>query len=127
MRSWPAAALDVVEEIVEALDEILAARRDGLAEHLGIGEREVGRRERVDVLAREEVDLLLRLLVEALDARHLVVHPARGDEVALLDVVEEEVLVPVLVLEALVALRGHHHGVALPPMRRSIEPCHRFM
>ena len=46
------------------------------------------------------------VLVEAVDARHLVVQPARGDEVALLDVVEQEVLVPVLVLEALVALRG---------------------
>ena len=102
-----AAALDVVQEVVQALDEVLSARGDGFAEHLRIGQREVRRRQRVDVLAREEVDLLLRVLVEAVHARDLVVHPARGDEVALLDVVEQEVLVPVLVLEALVAVRGH--------------------
>ena len=46
----------------------------------------------------------LRLVVEALDVGDRVVQPARGDEVALLDVVEQEVLLPVLVLEALVAL-----------------------
>ena len=62
-----AAALDVVEQVVQALHEVLAAGRDGLAEHLGIGQREVRRRQRVDVLAREEVDLLLGVLVEAVD------------------------------------------------------------
>ena len=103
------AALDVVEQVVEPLDEVLATGGHGGAEHLGIGQREVRRRERVDVLARVEVDLLLRLLVEALDACDLVVQPARGDQVALLDVVEQEVLLPVLVLEALVALRRGRH------------------
>lgn len=63
--------------------------------------------EGVDVLPGEEVDLLLGLIGQALDTRHLLVHPAGRDEVALLDVVEQEVLVPVLVLEAAVSLRGH--------------------
>ena len=76
------AALDVVEQVVEAFDQVLAAGGDGLAEHLGIGQREVRRRQRVDVLAREKIDLLLRVLVEALDAGDRVVQPARGDQVA---------------------------------------------
>jgi hypothetical protein len=74
--SCPPAALDVVQEIVQSLDEILPARSHRFAKHFGIGEREVRRRERVDVLAREEVDLLLGLVVQAFHARHLVVHPA---------------------------------------------------
>jgi hypothetical protein len=56
------AALDVVEQVVEAAHQVLAAARHGFAEHLGIGQREIRRRERVDVLAREEVNLLLRRL-----------------------------------------------------------------
>ena len=48
----------------------------------------------------------LVVLVEALDARDRLVQPARRDEVALLDVVEQEVLLPVLVAESLVALGG---------------------
>ena len=106
------AALDVVEQVVAGrLHEVLAAGADRLAEHLGIGQREVRRRQRVDVLAREEVDLLLGVLGQALDAADLVVQPARGDQVRLLDVVEQEVLVPVLVLEALVALRRLDDGL----------------
>ena len=104
--SWPLPRSMSSSRLCRPLTRFWPPRRDRLAEHLGIGQREVRRRERVDVLAREEVDLLLRVLVEALDARHRVVHPARGDEVALLDVVEQEVLLPVLVLEALVALRA---------------------
>ncbi len=109
------AALDVVQQVVQALDEVLAARGDRLAIHLGIGQREVRRRQRVDVLAREEIHLLFRVLVQALDVRHFVVQPARRDEVALLDVVEQEMLVPVLVLESLVALRGNGHRVRRAP------------
>src|SRR6185437_14164444 len=61
------AALDVVEEVVQALDQVLAAACDGFAEHFGIGQREVGRRQRIDVLAGEEIDFFLRVLVETLD------------------------------------------------------------
>ncbi len=117
-------ALDVVEQIVEPLDEVLTAGRDRLAEHLGVGQREIRRRKRVDVLAREEVDLLLRRLVEAFDVADRVVKPARGDEVALLDVVEQEVLFPVLVAEPLVALRRFDDGVgrAAEKLRRRRLP-----
>ena len=51
----------------------------------------------------------------------------RGNEVALLDVVEQEVLVPVLVLEALVALRGFRdraRGAAHHPQHRRLPQVH---
>ena len=104
------AALDVVEKVVEALDEILPARRDRLAEYLRIGQSEIRRRQRVDVLAREEINLLARVLVEPFDVGDGVVQPARGYEVRLLDVIEQEMLLPVLVPEALVAFRRLDHG-----------------
>ncbi len=109
------AALDVVQQVVQALHQVLAAGGDRLAKHLGIGQREIRRRQRVDILAREEIDFPFRVLVEALDVSHFVVQPARRDEVALLDVVEEEMLVPVLVLETLVALCGNGDGIEAAP------------
>ena len=104
------AALDVVEKVVEALDEILPARCDRFAEYLRIGQREIRRRQRVDVLAREEIDLPARVLVEPFDVGDGVVQPARGDEVRLLDVVEEKMFLPVLMPEAFVAFCRLDHG-----------------
>ena len=54
------------------------------------------------------------------DPRHDVVDVARGDEVALLDVVEDEVVLPVLVLEAVVALR--RRGDRLGRLAEELEP-----
>ena len=95
---------DVVQQVVQALDQVLAVALDRLAEHFRVGQREVGRRQGVDVLAGEEIDLLLGRLVEALGTADGVMDVAGSDEVGLLDEVEEEMLLPVLVLEALVAL-----------------------
>ena len=65
---------------------------------------------------------------EPLDAADLVVQPARGDQVRLLDVVEQEVLVPVLVPEALVALRRlRRRARRARPIIFSIDDCHRPM
>ena len=72
----------------------------------------------IDVLAREEVDLALRRVVQTLDVADGVVQRIGGDEVALLDVVEQEVLLPVLVLEPLVAL-ARPRGATRPRSPRS--------
>ena len=45
------AALDVVQQVVEALDQVLAVALDGFAEDFRVGQREIGRRQGVDVLA----------------------------------------------------------------------------
>jgi hypothetical protein len=50
---------DVAQQVVEALDQVLAVALDRLAEDFRVGQREVGRRQRVDVLTGVEVDLLL--------------------------------------------------------------------
>ena len=117
----PVAALDVVEKVIEALDQVLPARGDGFAEDFWIGQREIGRRQRIDVLAGEEIHLFLRVLVEPFNARHRIVQPSRGDQVRLLHVVEQKMLLPILVLEALVALGGFDHGCG----RMSEQPEHR--
>ena len=62
------AGLDVVQQVVEALDQVLAVALDGFAEDFRIGQGEVGRRQRVDVLTGEEVDLLLGRFVQAFGA-----------------------------------------------------------
>jgi hypothetical protein len=59
-------------------------------QNLRIGEREIRRRQRVDVLPREEVDLPPDVLGQALDRRHRLVQMARGDQIRLLEVVEQE-------------------------------------
>ena len=97
------AALDVVEQIIEPLDQVLPACGNGLAEHLRIGEREVRRRERVDILTGKKVDLFLGSLVQSLDAGDRVVQPPRGEQIGLLHVVEQEMLLPVFVAKSLVA------------------------
>ena len=115
------AALDVIEKVVEALDQVLAPCGDRLAKYLGVGQREIRRGERIDVLPGEKVDLLLRMLVEPLDIGYRVVQPAGGEEVRLLHVVEQEVLLPILVPEPLVALGGLDDGIG----RMSQELEHR--
>ena len=100
-----AAPLDVLQQIVQAFDQVLAAGRDGLAKHFRIGEREIGRRHGVDVLPGEEIDFLRRFVVQAFHAGYRVVEPARRDQVGLLDIVEQEMLLPVFMLEPLVAFR----------------------
>ena len=122
-----------MQQVLEALQQVLAVALDRLAEHFRVGQREVGRRQRVDVLAGEEVDLVLRVRVDPFDRADRIVQVTRGDQVRLLHEVEQEVLLPVLVLEALVALgrRGdrigkrdtHHlHRRVLP--QREVIPHH---
>ncbi len=99
------------QQVVEALHQVLAAAFDRGAQHLGIGHHEIRGRHRVDELPRIEVDLLRGLVVETVHLLHRRLHPARGEEVALLDVVEDRVLGPGAVLEAPVAGGGLDDGL----------------
>jgi hypothetical protein len=104
------AALDVVEEVLQSFDEILALGLEGGAHDLGIGQREVRGRHRVDELLRVKLDLVLGLFVEAVGGIGRVLDVARGEQIALLDEVEGRVLRPLAVLEAPVRRRGLDHG-----------------
>ena len=77
---------------------------DRLAQHLGVGHDEVGGRHRVDELAGVEVDLLGGLVVQPLDVAHGGLDPARGQQVGLLDEIEQAVFRPGGVAEAPIVL-----------------------
>src|SRR5205823_12353189 len=79
-------ALDIVQQVVHSAHEVLPARGNRFAKHFRIGQREVRWRQRIDVLARKKIDLLFRVVRKAFDASYLIVQPARGDQVGLLDV-----------------------------------------
>ena len=124
-----APALEVREQIVQAAQQVLAAGLGGPPQHLGVGEQEVGRAHRVDELARVKIDLLRGLGVEPVDVAHHVLHVAGGEQVGLLDEVEDLVLLPGVILEAAV-LRvrlDHRLGLAVhaeDPARRVLPERH---
>jgi hypothetical protein len=109
----PLAALQVLEQVFQALHQVLAAAVDGGAQHFRIGQHEVARRHRVDELAGIEVDLARGLVVQTVDVLHGRLHPARGQQVRLLDEVEHLVVLPGDVLEAAVVLGRCDDGVGL--------------
>ena len=55
------------------------------------------------------MQLFLGLVVEALDIGDHVINPAGGQQIGLLDVGEQHVVLPIVVLEALVAFLLAHH------------------
>ena len=107
------AAFEILQEMLEALEQVLSAGLARRLQHLGIRQREVGRRERIDELPREELHLARRLRVEALRLGDRALHVVGGDQVRLLDVVEQEVVLPQLAPEAVVAAGRSLHGLGL--------------
>ena len=103
-RELALAALEVGQQVLQALDQVLALALDRRLHDLRVGQGEVGRRHRVDELARIELDLLRRLVVDALDLLDRALQPARGEQVGLLEVVEHDLVLPGRIGEALVAL-----------------------
>jgi hypothetical protein len=75
------APLQVVEQVLQPLDQVVAPRFHGRAQHLGVGHDEVGRRHGVDELAGVEVDLLGGLVVQALDLLHGGLDPAGAQQI----------------------------------------------
>jgi hypothetical protein len=97
------AALEVGQQVLEAFQQVLALGLDGGLDDLGICQREVRRRNGIDELARVEVHLLRGLVVDTLDLLDRALQPAGGQQVGLLQVVEDDLVLPGGVVEALVA------------------------
>jgi hypothetical protein len=105
-RELAFAALEVGQQVLQALDQVLALGLDGRLQHLRVGHREVRGRHRVGKLPCIELDLLRRLVVDAFDFLDGALQPARREQVGLLQVVEDDFLFPRRIVEALVALGG---------------------
>jgi hypothetical protein len=104
-------------------DEVFAVRFQRFAQKFGIGQDEVRRRQGVGDLFDIEVRLVPRVLVEIGGLHHQLLRPLRGDQVDLLDEVEELVLVPFRVAEPLVARvggDGRRRRLAHHPFQRRV-------
>jgi hypothetical protein len=102
--------LDILGEHLHAAHEIVAIRGQRLAQHLRIGEDEVGGSDRVGELLDVKRGLLARMRVEALGVSHQVVRPLRRQQVKLQNEVEELVRFPFGIGKPLVARRGCGDG-----------------
>jgi hypothetical protein len=110
------AGLDVLGQHPHAAHEVRAAFLDGLSDELRIGGEEVRRRERARDLLHIEAGLVPRVLVDALGVVHHVLGPPGGDQVGLLQEIEDRILGPVRILEAAIlrlGLRDRLHLFAL--------------
>ena len=111
------APLQITEQVLEALHQVLALGFEGRAQDFRVGDGEICGRQGIDELLGVELDLLRGLFVEPIDFAHGFRDPGRGQQIRLLDVVEDGVLPPGFVLEpAVVALRADH--------RLGIDPHH---
>ena len=106
------APLEVVEQMLQPRHQILAAGFQGLAQDLRVGHDEIARRHGIDELARVEIDLLGRLGVETVHVADGGLHPARAQQIGLLDEIEQLVLLPGGIAEAAVLGLGLDHRLA---------------
>src|ERR1700730_6110032 len=87
-REAPFAALEVVQQIFQPIDQVFAAAFDGLSQYFGIGDQKVGRCDRIDKLACIELDLTCSVLINALNVAHRILQPASLQQITLLDEIE---------------------------------------
>ncbi len=106
-----AAGFDVLGQHLHAAHEIVAVRRQRLAQHFRIGEDEIRRRDRVGDLLNVELGLLARVRIEAFGVLHQFLRPLRGEQIELQHEIEELVRFPLRILEALVARRRLDRGL----------------
>ena len=104
------AALDVLEQMLHAGDEVLAVGGERRAQDFRIGEEEVRGRDGVRHLADVEVRLFACVRIDALGMLHLFGEPFAGEQVGLLHQIEDDVFLPVGIAEALVAAAGRGDG-----------------
>ena len=97
------AAVQILKQIVKTLDQVLAIALQSGAQHFGIGQNEIGGRERVGELLGVELDTLARFWIEILDFGDRSLQPVCREQIGLLDEVENLIFLPVLVLEAFVS------------------------
>jgi hypothetical protein len=115
------ARLDVFREHLHAAHQIVAARRQCLAQDFRIGEDEVRRRERVGDLLDVEFGLLAGVRIDAFGVAHQLLRPLRREQIELHHEIEELIRFPFGVAEPLVARRWRNRR------RRLLagEPAHR--
>ena len=111
-REPAAAALEIPDQISEAIDQIFATALDRHIEHRRVGHCEIGRRQRADHLAGIKLRLAVSMRIEALDAADRRLNIARHQQIGLLHVVKDGVLAPRFVLESLVLLGRRNNRVA---------------
>ena len=114
-RQLAFAAVEVLQHVLQAAQQVLAAGLQRQAQHLGIGGDEVGGRHHLDELARVELELLLGLVVQTVLLLGSLQEVSGGQQIGLLDEVEQRVVVPGRVLEPPVAAVGHDHRVHVDP------------
>ncbi len=102
--------LDILGQHLHAAHEIVAVRVQRLAQHLRIGEDEIGGSDRVGELLDVKRGLLAGMRVEALGVAHEIVRPLRRQQVKLQDEVEELVRFPFRIGKPLVARRRRGDG-----------------
>ena len=107
------AAIQILQHVLQAAQQVLAAGLEGQAQHLGIGRQEVRGRHHLDELAGVERKLLLGLVVHAVLLAGDLQEVFRAQQVGLLDEVEQRVVVPGGVLEPAVAAVGDDHRLDL--------------
>ncbi len=107
------ATLQVVQQMLQALDQVAALRLPGLAQHGRIGQREIAGCGRADELAGIEVDLAPVARLEARSVVHQAPQPVGRQQVGLLDDVEHQPLGPGRVGKAPIAAGGGGSGFRL--------------
>ncbi len=117
-------ALDVLQPIAEASHQILSGFRPRRIEQFGIGEQVVRGRQRLERVARDEIELPLALRRHARHARPGLLPPIGVVAVAVRQHVEGP-LCPGLALEACVALR-RRQSLAGTRLEREIPVVHRL-
>ena len=101
-----AAGCDVFREHVHAANEVAAVLGNRLLVEFRVGQQEVRRRKRARHLLEIEFGLVARPLVETVGAGDQPLGPAGGELVGVAQEVEERIVVPVGIAEALVRLAG---------------------
>ena len=112
------AGLDVLAQHVHAAHEVFRIRRQRLAQQFRIGEHEIRWRDRVGDLLDVELRFLAGVLVDAGGVFDQPLAPLRGEQIGLLEEIEELVLRPLRIGEALVLRVG-----AQWPGRPVRRPC----
>ncbi len=100
--------LDVLRQHVHAAHQVLAFGGKRFAQQLRIGQHEIRRRDRIGDLLDVERRLLPRLLVD-FGVAHQAIAPLHGEQIDLLEEVEELVLRPFRIGEAFVFRVSRHH------------------
>jgi len=101
-----ARVLEILGEKIGAVQKITAVRDDRFAQDLRVGREEIRRRIGARVLAKIELGAVTLSRVEAGRGRKLVLGPLAGEQVSLLAKIEEGVVVPLRVVEAVVPRPG---------------------